>query len=134
MKLHRKSLISLFSVPRRHSTSFQTINEKVIPLVNSLYPNSLHFFPDVITEDEEKDILLSLDKALARRKYEGDHWDHVISKYREIEITKQIMSPVLYTVSNRIKDLIMNVTQRKEQFLPLHLIDLSSDGSIGMNS
>ncbi len=44
----------------------------------------LEYFPDFITQEQEKMLWEEATQALGHRKYEVSHWDKVITGYREI--------------------------------------------------
>ena len=43
----------------------------------------LQFYPNFIDEGEEAEVCKELRKKFEKKKYLTDHWDSVISKYRE---------------------------------------------------
>lgn len=52
------------------------------PLVRE---SDLRVMQDIITEDEERVVAEECMKILKRRRYEEDHWDQVIVKFKEME-------------------------------------------------
>jgi hypothetical protein len=94
----------------------------------------LEVYPEVISRDEEETIVKYLTPILARRRYEGNHWDSVISKYKEIELIKSYrIPPQVQSTFDRLLDLIREKCQLEKisTFLPPHVIDLAEDGHIG---
>jgi hypothetical protein len=101
----------------------------------------LAVYPEVITVYEEDLLLKFLSPLLARRQYEGAHWDSVISKYKEIEL-----SPKSYRIPSNIQEILVQIrelikenmknakteeTSEEVSFLNPHVIDLAEDGHIG---
>lgn len=96
--------------------------------------NIAKVFPEIINRDEEAQILKYLQPILATRRYEGDHWDSVISRYKEIELSKNYRFPAeISDIFDRIRDTIRQQCQlpTSSPFLQPHVIDLADDGSIG---
>lgn len=94
----------------------------------------MQVYSEIITKDEEEAIVKYLTPILARRHYEGSHWDSVISKYKEIELLKTYrIPPAVQAVFDRLMKHV-----RQECNLPVdspllapHVIDLAEDGFIG---
>lgn len=91
---------------------------------------------NVITEEEEKALIAYLDPLLRRKRYEGNHWDDVITKYKELELPSSIpihiasiLDPLRALISDRYKE--FGGTCSAVTFLPPHVIDLDSNGYIG---
>lgn len=132
-----------------------------ISAINTIKPQHGHIlqvYPDVITPDEETMLISFLTPILARKHYEGTHWDAVINHYKEIDLAPYLR-PIVHnddsgkdskphrstgqlTRSEKIqtvKDLLLRVTTliSKElndsniPFLSPHVIDLAADGDIG---
>jgi hypothetical protein len=98
----------------------------------------LDIYHEVITTEEEAALMKYLNPILARRHYEGSHWDGVISKYKEIELTKSYrMTPAVQTIFNRVMQRIRCQMQEKDEsqggfkFIYPHVIDLAGNGWIG---
>ena len=94
---------------------------------------SQHFklIEDVITEEEEEELLNYLNPMLDRKRYEGNHWDSVITLYKEMELhsvsSRGIKQP------DRAKEILGRVAELATQhykhdiklpLLPPHAIDL----------
>lgn len=94
--------------------------------------NFLILVPNFITVDEEKVLEKYVYPKLRRKRYEGDHWDSVISKYKETEISTigddHAVTKIVEGVQNFIKNI---VGSSKMVLLPPHVVDLSADGCIG---
>ena len=68
---------------------------------------------------------------LRRRRYGKDHWDSVITGYREVELLRSEDWPAhLAAVVAKLKGLVRSVVGREVAFLPPHLIDLAPSGLI----
>ena len=61
----------------------------------------------------------------------GNHWDDVISKYKEIEFPYGKAHVTLRTMLERIEKIVISETKLAKPLLPVHVIDLSVDGFIG---
>jgi hypothetical protein len=90
--------------------------------------------PDIISENEEEKILEFVKTKLQRKRYEGDHWDSVITKYKETEMSSTNVPDSVNDVIKRLSDLIKDTTaQPMMQILPPHVLDLAADGYIGID-
>ncbi|KAF1319626.1 hypothetical protein FI667_g13085, partial [Globisporangium splendens] len=109
------------------------------PLVRE---SDLRVMQDVVTEEEELVVAEECMKILKRRRYEEDHWDQVIVKFKEMErsrwsteLTKKhaIACVWLRIETKRILDRLREVPilpQGLEYFPAVHVIDLAEDGYI----
>ena len=92
----------------------------------------LLIIPEIITEAEEEAIVLFVNPKLQRKRYEGDHWDSVISKYKETEMSLTKMPTEVSRAVERITSLIRYTTGFNQMaMMPPHVLDLSADGFIG---
>lgn len=99
-------------------------------LVNTYYNRDyLQVIPNVITQEEEKEIFSFLDPILARMRYQQDHWDSVITKYKEKEVRN---SPAkIEEIWGKIRSIIREHHGEHLKFLAPHVIDLGEEGYIG---
>lgn len=122
----QKHRIEVLRISRTTSAEFST--SKTLPGL---------LITNVITQKEEKDIIAFLNPLLSRKRYEGNHWDDVITKYKETELSSRIVPINIEMVMQSLRDLIRErYTQYGGQddtlqFLPPHVIDLDQDGFIG---
>ena len=82
-----------------------------------------------------------LNPILNRKKYEGNHWDDVIYKYKEFELTnrkykildniKTCLEKVQHIIDNNQNDNNSNNNNRIDFLDSPHIIDLHKDGYIG---
>jgi hypothetical protein len=100
--------------------------------------NRLSLFYEVITPQEEEQIMAYLTPLLARRRYEGSHWDSVITRYKEIELHPPLDSNVLIKyeaidkILDKVREHIRQICEEPDlKFLSTHCVDLASDGHIG---
>jgi hypothetical protein len=97
----------------------------------------LAVYAEVISANEEQQLLKFLSPLLARRQYEGAHWDSVISKYKEIELSPKSyrippnIQEILERMRNLIKEKLKASKKEDVSFLNPHIIDLAEDGHIG---
>lgn len=108
------------------------------PSSSSTPKNRLSLFYDVITPQEEEKVLAYLTPLLAKRRYEGAHWDSVITRYKEIELHPPFDSQAtnayeeVENILNKVRNNIREQCQEPDlKFLSTHCIDLASDGHIG---
>jgi len=94
------------------------------------YPSSFVYSEECLTTKDERVLLDAFEKPLRRRKYEGSHWDDVISKYKEIQVEESAYGPDVSIIIEKCKTLIARFVNKDIIFLPPHVIDLASDGSI----
>ena len=89
--------------------------------------------PDAITEAEEEAIVNFVQPKLQRKRYEGDHWDSVITNYKETEMSTINMPLAVSTAVNRVSQFIRNAAGSPDMIMmPPHVLDLSADGFIGV--
>jgi hypothetical protein len=146
MQVHLKGLfIKRFNFCRKLS---QLTSDKSL----LKYGTHLQLFNDVISEEEEYRIIAYLNPVLARKRYEGElhviiitnasshgdifkgnHWDDVIAKYKEIELSSNYKVPFeIESIFRRIEGQIEVALKRdKIHFMSPHVIDLARDGHIG---
>ncbi|GKY94236.1 alpha-ketoglutarate-dependent dioxygenase alkB 7, mitochondrial [Mayamaea pseudoterrestris] len=98
------------------------------------FDDSAVVYSNVISEAEETLLVSTLSTVLKRRRYEKGHWDSVIAKYKELELSDDsLLSPEIVSVFDRIRSLLhANHLSFVEQvhWLPPHVIDLHSDGEL----
>jgi hypothetical protein len=101
-------------------------------LVEVLDPSARAIAPpvwaDFISEDEEAALAAELEPHLRRRRYEGSHWDAVISKYRELQLPLAKLSPLAQAIAARVHALMPPGRRPMPTF---HVLDLAADGAIG---
>jgi hypothetical protein len=98
----------------------------------------LHIFPNFFNEDTHNLVFHELNRHVSKRRYELDHWDSVITNYRESEVS-------ISTLSSEVQSLIQNSQDRFPQQTfsyksfsfrngpPMdhaHILDLRNDGEI----
>ena len=89
--------------------------------------------PDAITEAEEEAIINFVQPKLQRKRYEGDHWDSVITNYKETEMSTINMPLAVSMAVNRVSQFIRNAAGSPDMIMmPPHVLDLSADGFIGV--
>lgn len=122
---------------KNYSRSFARIVFRMNSAINyenvvilSKYPSEFFFLKDCINCDEENLLLNAFAKPLKRRKYEGNHWDDVISKYKEIQVIETNYQPEVQDIINKCKTIVSKALKKEINFLPPHLIDLAQDGQI----
>lgn len=70
----------------------------------------LLIIPNIITEIEEESIIQFVQPKLQRKRYENGHWDSVITKYKETEISEYNMPEIVSLAIGRIANLIREST------------------------
>ena len=97
--------------------------------------NFLLVIPDIISESEEAAIVSFVQPKLQRKRYEGDHFDGVISKYKETEMSVINAPGAISMAMERIKGVIRETTGVHDMaMMPPHVLDLSAEGFIGENN
>jgi alkylated DNA repair protein alkB homolog 7 len=121
---------------------------------------AVRIIPNVITLEQEEDLMKEIDPVMSRRRYARNHWDDVIIGYKEIERlhwTSGNNAATVDFIRNTISDAIVGDKKvvsrihsglsgengatnmialddifgvRVRSWLPVHIIDLSSDGFI----
>lgn len=103
-------------------------------------PTNLLLLEDIVTPDEEDAFISIATKILARKKYEGNHWDDVIIKYKEVDFGQHLnrldqtlpevvlVNSAVTKVQSRIEEALKRSNM---EFQSPHVIDLAPDGWIG---
>ncbi|KAJ0397534.1 hypothetical protein P43SY_003395 [Pythium insidiosum] len=94
------------------------------PLVGD---GDLLVMPDVITEEEEQIVAEECKRLLRRRRYEENHWDSVIVKFKEMERSR--WSAESASILDRVRRAPI-VPQHLTYFPSVHVIDLDEEGYI----
>lgn len=92
--------------------------------------NSLHYIEEAISIEEENILLSYLHGLLKNKKYQGAHWDNVISRYRELELTEAVLPDTIKPIISSLKVKIECCLKERVNFLPVHVIDLAKTGFI----
>lgn len=91
--------------------------------------NDLTIIESFISEQEELDLIKYLNRKLRRLPYETNHFDHVITNYREMQISEW---PKEF---EHIRHRMISATGLNEpssiNWKPFHALDLGDRGSIG---
>jgi hypothetical protein len=117
----------------RASSCCKTLSKKLSSLARNPH---FHLIENVITIDEEKALIEYLNPLLKRRRYESDHWDSVITDYKEMELlpitNRGVKMPSnIQDILERMKSLIQsNYTHDINNFFNPHCIDLSEEHGI----
>lgn len=82
---------------------------------------------DVITEDEEKVLSDECSRILKRRRFEEDHWDNVIVKFKEMERSR--WSSETQRILQKVRKAAI-LPQELTYFPAVHVIELAEDGYI----
>lgn len=84
--------------------------------------------PNAISVEEEASLLTDVDRFFIRKRYEGGHFDKVITQYREVQKQARFFSEDNRQVLKRVRD---TVFPPDAQLLPVHILDLAAEGEIG---
>ncbi|ETI38507.1 hypothetical protein F443_15787 [Phytophthora nicotianae P1569] len=94
------------------------------PLVSE---DDLQLMLDVITDDEEKVLSDECARILKRRRFEENHWDDVIIKYKEMERSR--WSTETQRILQKVREVA--ILPRDLTYFPaVHVIELAEDGYI----
>ncbi|KAK1944541.1 Alpha-ketoglutarate-dependent dioxygenase alkB 7 [Phytophthora citrophthora] len=94
------------------------------PLVSE---GDLQVMLDIITEDEEKVVADECSRILKRRRYEEDHWDNVIIKFKEMERSR--WSTETQRILQKVREAAI-LPKELTYFPAVHVIELAEDGYI----
>jgi alkylated DNA repair protein alkB family protein 7 len=114
------------------------------------YDNSATVYPEFLTEEEGHVLVKEVSRRMKRKRFEDGHWDSVISKYREIELTipneetnSRLFGAALDDESTIHPDFAQTILRTRNvlgsyvphenaavTWLPCHAIDLSKDGRL----
>lgn len=89
----------------------------------------LRITPDAVSPDEETALVSQVDPWLSRKKYEGGHFDKVITQYRELQKATRFFSGPNRTTMERLVRFAF--TEPETPLLPVHILDLAAEGVIG---
>ncbi|CAH0473912.1 unnamed protein product [Peronospora belbahrii] len=87
----------------------------------------LQIMLDVITEDEELVVADECSRFLKRRRYEKNHWDNVIVKFKEMECSR--WSNETLRILQKIREAVI-LPKELKYFPAVHVIELAEDGYI----
>ena len=116
----------------------------------STFDNSATVYPGFLTEEEGHALVKEVSRRMKRKRFEDGHWDSVISKYREIELTtpdeennrligdalddESTIHPDFAQTILRTRDVLRSYVPHQNaavtSWLPCHAIDLSKDGRL----
>jgi len=91
-------------------------------------PPTVQVTPDFVTIEEEAKLVEQVETWMARKPYEGGHFDKVISNYRELQKPLRLFSEDNKRVLERMRTLCFPPNLK---LLPVHVLDLAEDGEIG---
>ncbi|KAL4095342.1 hypothetical protein PRIC1_008716 [Phytophthora ramorum] len=94
------------------------------PLVSE---GDLQVVLDVITEDEEQVVADECSRILRRRRYEEDHWDNAIVKFKEMERSR--WSTETQRILQKVREAAI-LPKELKYFPAVHVIELAEDGYI----
>lgn len=101
------------------------------PLRTQIPAGSLHVLENCITQDEEKYLINHLNSIFKNKRYQGNHWDDVIYKYKESQISMENIPYEIQKIFLRLIDEIqVKCNKTGTTMLAPHVIDLHKDGSI----
>jgi alkylated DNA repair protein alkB family protein 7 len=93
--------------------------------------SQLKVYDNIISDDESLELCQYIDNQVKRKRYQNDHFDHVIANYREFELINH-NNTKLESIINRITQIVkQNSKIDNIQLLNPHIIDLAEDGYIG---
>ncbi len=86
---------------------------------------------NVVSEQEERSLLQEVDLALKRRRIEANHWDSIITNYKEIERQDRSWGLENVKTIQRLRYELENILEWGElRWNPVHVIELAEDGEI----
>lgn len=98
---------------------------------SSIPVGSFFIVEECITTDEENYLISELNPIFSKKRYQGNHWDDVIYKYKESQIVLDTTSFPVRMIFERLMDTIKVKCNKPEiSMLAPHVIDLHKDGSI----
>ena len=125
----------------------------------SYFNSDLQLLQNVVSEKEHEILINYLSTLLKRRKYEGqlaklhyfllsndtsvinfdvgNHWDDVISQYKEIELSRKSLPDEIAAIMDNLQSIITksqihSINRFEPTFLQPHVIDLAQSGHIGV--
>jgi hypothetical protein len=98
--------------------------------LESIFPESFRIIHEAIDIMHEEKVISYINPLFKRKRYEGDHWDSVISKYKELQLPRDADQHIGHILTN-CTNMIDKEFDKKYNYLPVHAIDLAKDGFIG---
>ena len=96
---------------------------------------SLHLFSHLITKEQEAALVSTLNPVLKKKRYESNHWDAAITRYREMELHAELVLPdEAVAVLGRMQAAVTSQFGGTTSFLVPHVVDLAKDGSISAHT
>lgn len=114
---------AILKEPKLHYESLQVLRDT--------YPHDFALFANIITEEEERQLVNDLQVLFKKKKYINNHWDSVISFYKEIELDENTLNDHSRNIFDRCRKFIDDHTKNNYEYLPLHAIELAPQGHIG---
>ena len=96
------------------------------PQSTEIPANSLYLIEDAVSREEEQILIDYLHSRFKNKKYQGAHWDSVITRYREAECTHVPQN--VNNIIRKAEEIIQDVTGENVTFLNPHAIDLAAKG------
>jgi len=88
--------------------------------------NDITIIPNFLSPEEEKVLLDQSSALLSGRRFQKQHWDNVITGYREVERHESLWNPSCHLLFSRVKSLLPN-----NSFLDyVHVLELNKEGEI----
>jgi hypothetical protein len=79
----RRLLSSAAAIPCQRAVPAALERFALSPVPSDFPVGDVAVFADFVTEEEERECVASVDRALSKKQYESNHMDHVIARYRE---------------------------------------------------
>mmetsp|Transcript_11683 Transcript_11683/g.17559 ORF Transcript_11683/g.17559 Transcript_11683/m.17559 type:complete len:217 (+) Transcript_11683:17-667(+) len=100
-----------------------------------IFTADLQVIPEVLSLSNESTLVKYFTEILKRKKYEGNHWDDVISQYKEMELQKSSLPVEVENILSVLRNKIIDSQKKSDDpcignFLEPHVIDLSKSGHI----
>lgn len=84
-KLPRRHLFTISPTPIPNTLDQVDFVSGDTPQLRDVVKRGLRIYKEFITQDEHDSLVKESDAIFSKRKYVEDHWDNVISNYKETE-------------------------------------------------
>jgi len=121
------SLSSSSSLSLSSSLSSSSLSSSSSSLSLSKH-SELAIYDNIINDNESSVLLEYINNKVKRKRYQSDHFDHVISNYREFEYISNDNTKVDNIISRISQIVIENSKINNIELLSPHIIDLAEDG------
>lgn len=118
-----KSKYVRYQFPERTSDNY------AVDIKQQKFDSSFSVIPDIVSTDQEEQLIEEIETSLKRLRYQQSHWDDAIHGYRETEITIW-KNPNNARLIQNIRNKIFTNDSTTKPMTNVHVLDLSDNGFV----